>query len=445
MFKTLLYTIILLIFSANICFAQEQVIDEVIAVIGSYPVKYSDLQRLKKQMEEQGEEGVILSDCELLEQLLFQKMLVYQAQVDSVEVNDKQVEQELEKRIRFFAEQLGSEQKLEEFYNKTISEIKDEFRDDIREQLVAQTMQGKIAGDIKITPSEVRAYYNSIPSDSLPFINSEVEIGHILKNPPVAQAEKDAVKEKLEKLRERIIGGTDFASMAALYSEDPGSAARGGELGFMSRGQLVPEFEATGFNLKEGEVSRVIETLFGYHIIQMIDRRGEQYNLRHILLIPKTSPADLYNAQLSLDSIYNYLLTDTIKFDKAALKYSDDAETKYNGGLIVNPQSGTTRFEVSELDKQLFFTIDQLKVGEFTKPMAYVTPEGKKAYHILYLKSRSEPHKANLKDDYQRIQNVAASEKQARTINDWIRKRRKSTYIQIDQKYHSCIFKNNWL
>jgi peptidyl-prolyl cis-trans isomerase SurA len=422
------------------------VLDEIIAVIANQPIKLSDIYNTQKQLKEQSDNEEIPTECEILEQLLFQKMLIYQAQVDSVEIADKQIEQELDKRIRYFAQQLGSEQKLEEYYNKTIAQIKDEFRDKIKEQLLIQTMQNKVSGNITISPSEVRNYYRSLHPDSIPFINSEVEIARIMKSPPISEEEKKQTRERLEKLRERILAGADFAAMAALYSEDPGSAAKGGELGFMGRGMLVPEYEAVAFELKPGEVSRIVETPFGYHIIQLIERLGEQFNTRHILMVPKTNPSDLLKAQQSLDSVYQLLKTDkTLTFEKAAEKFSDDAETKYNGGLLVNPATGTTRFEINELDRQLFFAIDKLAIGEFTKPLLYQTPNGKKAYQILYLKTRTEPHKANLKDDYQRLQNAALQQKQAKAINDWINKKKKSTYIQIDESYKNCIFKNNWL
>jgi len=452
--KTLKFTLTnivitsLLIAAQTFAVAQEKVLDEVIAVIANQPIKHSDIVNTKKQIKEQQQEDNDKepNDCEILEQLLFQKMLIYQAQVDSVQVTDKQIEQELDKRIRYFTQQLGSEQKLEEFYHKSISEIKDEFRDKIREQLLTQSMQGKITGGVTVTPSEVRAFYRSLPPDSIPFINSEVEVARIMKSPPISAEEKKSTREKLEKLRDRIVAGADFAAMAALYSEDPGSAAKGGELGFMGRGMLVPEFEAVAFELKPGEVSRIVETPFGFHIIQLIERLGEQFNTRHILLIPKTNSADMLKAQQSLDSVYQLLLTNKeLTFEKAAEKYSDDHDTKYNGGLIVNQATGTTRFEMNELDRQLFFATDKLKVGEFTKPLPYQTSDGKKAYQILYLKTKTEAHKANLKDDYQRLQNAAMQQKQAKLVENWIKKKKRSTYIQIDDQYKTCVFKNAWL
>jgi peptidyl-prolyl cis-trans isomerase SurA len=438
---------LLLCMHSNGLFSQELVLDEVVAVVASQPIKISDITNMKRQLKEQaGEESVIYTDCEVLEQLLFQKLLIYQAQVDSVEVTEKQIEQELDKRIRYFTQQLGSEQKLEEFYNKSIAEIKDEFREKIKEQLLTQTMQGKITAGLTVTPVEVRNFYRSLPSDSIPFINAEVEVARIMKSPPVSEQEKKLVKEKLEKLRERIIAGADFSAMAALYSEDPGSAAKGGELGFMGRGMLVPEFEAVAFELKPGEVSRIVETQFGFHVIQLIERLGEQFNCRHILLVPKTSGADLYKAQQSLDSIYNNLLNNkSISFEKACAQFSDDAETKYNGGLIVNPATGNTRFEMNELDRQIFFAVDKLNIGEFSKPLSYQTPDGKKAYQILYLKTKTDAHQANLKDDYQRLQNAALQQKQSNAVNDWIKKKKRSTYIQIDERFKNCVFKNSWL
>lgn len=422
--------------------ANKVVIDEVVAVVGNIPILKSDIHNLVAQSKTEGMGPK--DNCYALEEMLFQKLLVNQAQLDSVEINDKQVEQELDKRLRYYIGQFGSQDRLEEFYNKPLAEIKDEFRPLVKEQILAQTMQGKIVNDLKVTPGEIRSFYNSIPVDSLPLINSEIEVCQIVKMPPISEEEKKNTKEKLEKIRQRIVNGEDFSTLAVLYSEDPGSASKGGELGMMGRGQLVPEFEATAFELKGKEVSRIIETQFGYHIIQQIERRGEMMNCRHILLIPKVNPSDLYKASQKLDTVYSILKTDTITFEQAVLRYSDDAETKYNSGLMVNPGTGTTRFEMDELDQQTFFVVDKLNVGEFSRPVRMQTSDGKQAYRILYLRTKTEPHRANLKEDYQRIQNIALLEKQNKAVSAWIKKKKNSVYIQVDPEYKKCNFKNEW-
>lgn len=440
--------LILFIFSILInlpLFAQNKVVDQVIAVVGNHIILQSELESQYLQYLAQGYEASEQTKCNILEEQLFQKLLLNQAQVDSVEVSEAQVEAELNKRMKYFISQLGSEQKLEEYLGKSIIQIKADYQDDIKNILLAQTVQSKITSGVTVTPAEVRDYFKSIPPDSLPYINSEVEIGQIVKMPPVSEEEKKNVKEKLEKIRERVVAGEDFATLAILYSEDPGSARNGGELGFVDRGDLVAEFSAAAFNLKGKEVSKVIESPFGYHIIQLIERRGEQINVRHILMSPKTSYSDLAKAQSYLDSIHQLIKTvDTLDFAEAAVRFSDDAETKNNGGLMINPQTGTTRFETQELDPTLFFTIDKLKVGEISQPVKMSTRDGKQAYRLLYLKTRTEPHQANLKDDYQKVQNVALSQKQAKVLGTWVSKKRSSTYIKMDDEFKACQFDYKW-
>lgn len=431
---------------ANVLFAQDKdiVINKVVAVIGSNLILQSDIEAEYVQYLAQGNEPSADIKCSILEELLFQKLLVNQAELDSVEVSEGQVEQELDQRIRYFVAQIGSEQKLEEYYGKTIMQIKNDFKDDVRKLLLARTMKGKITSDIKVTPSDVRTYFNSIPVDSLPFINSEVEIAQIVKTPPISDAEKKYVKEKLEALRDRIMRGEDFATLAVLYSEDPGSAKNSGELGFVKRNELVPEFAAEAFTLKGKEVSRVVETQFGFHIIQLIERRGEEVNVRHILLSPKTNSSDLLKAQLEVDSIRGLIAAGKYTFAEAAQKFSDDKETKYNNGLMINPSTGTTRFEMDELDPQLFFIIDKMAVDEISNPVKLMGTDNKASYRIVQLKTRSTPHKANLKDDYQRVQQIALVQKQNKEVDKWIQKKVNTTYIRIDEQLANCKFTHNW-
>ena len=427
-------------------FAQSEktVVDKIVAVVGSNLILKSDVDEEYKQFVTNGYPEGEETRCSVLEELLFQKLLINQAILDSVEVTEAQVEGELEQRIQYFVKQVGSEQKLEEYYGKSINQIKEDFRGDIRRLLLARTMQGKITGDVKVTPADVRTYFNSIPPDSLPLLNSEVEVGQIMRKPPIDEKEKQRVKDKLNEIRERIVKGEDFATLAVLYSEDPGSARNGGELGLLNRNELVPEFAAEAFSLKGKEVSKIVESAFGYHIIQMIDRKGELINVRHILLVPKTSGADLFKAQSFCDSVYQLIQKDSISFADAAFKFSDDAESKNNGGIIPNPQTGSSKFETSELDQTIFFTIDKLKVGEISTPVLMQTADGKKAYRLLYLKSRTEPHRANLKDDYQRVQNIALTLKQTKVIDNWIKSKLKTTFVKIDANYASCSFKHDW-
>jgi peptidyl-prolyl cis-trans isomerase SurA len=351
----------------------------------------------------------------------------------------------LNKKIRYFVSQMGSIEKLEQYLGKSITEIKDEFRDKIRDQLVIQQMQSKIAGDIKVTPSEVKAYYEQIPADSLPLIESEIQIAQILKKPPVNEQERQRVRKEIQEIRQKIIDGRSFNSMAAFYSEDVVSAAKGGELGFVNRGDLVPEFEATAFALKGKEISDVIETMYGFHIMQLIERRGESINVRHILISPKASSTDLDKARIKLDSIAQLIRLGKISFEEAALKYSDDADSKNNGGTLINAATGSTFFEISQMDQSLFFSIDKLKIGELSDPTVVRVGEKKEAYRILMVKARTEPHRANLKEDYQRIQSAAEAEKKEKIVADWINRKRSSFYVKIDSLFSECDFRHDWV
>lgn len=426
-----------------------QVIDKVIAVVGDNVMLKSDLENQKSQYLQSGYDVSQNTPCELLEELLFQKLLLNQAQLDSVEVGEAQVQSELERRLRFFINQIGSEEKLEEYYQKSIAEIKADFHDLIKEQLLVQTMQQKISGNIKITPAEVKDFFERLPKDSLPFISSEIEVAHIVKKPEIQPDEKKVVKEKLEGLRNRVLKGEDFGTLAYLYSEDPGSAKQNGELGFVTRNALVPEFATVAFTIKPGEVSDIVETEYGYHLIQLIEKRGEQVNVRHILLIPKVAPEDLVRSKNYLDSIAEVMKrTDTMSFELAAQLFSDDKESKMNGGRVINPQTGTTKFDaelLGQFDPMLFFTTEKMNIGEVSKPVLWQKPDGSQAYRIVRLVSRSEPHRANLKDDYQKIQEVALQEKQDRAIKLWIEKKIKKTYIKMDDQYKNCKFENKWM
>ncbi len=420
-----------------------KVIDQVVAVVGNNLILQSDIDNEMEQVRAQGHDSLPISKCTILEELLFQKLLTHQAEIDSITVSDAQVTGELDQRMRYYIAQAGSEKKLEEFMGKSIAELKAEYRDDLKKILLAKTMQNKITQDVKVTPADVRSYYNLLPKDSLPIVNSEVEICQITKRPPINQEVRLATRERLQKLRDRIVAGEDFATLAVMYSED-GSSAYGGELGFKSRNELVPEFAAAGFSLQGKEVSPVIESQYGFHIIQMIERRGEQANLRHILLVPKVLSSDLLQAQQYLDSVKLVIEKEKLDFSQAAQKFSDDNETKFNGGRLINQSSGTTRFETSEMDAALFFTIDKLKVGEISAPVKYTTSEGKQAYRILYLKERTEPHKANLKEDYQKLQNIALIVKQQKVMANWVKKKMALTYIRVDDSYKPCNFKYPW-
>ena len=441
--KTLLFLICT--FYTCMSFSQgKKLIDGVAAVVGNNIVLYSEIDAQYYQMLSR-----ITADehakCELLEQMMVSKLLIHQAKLDSVVITENQVESELDRRIKYFIQQIGSEEKLEEYYKKSIFEIKADFKELIKEQLLSQNMQSKITASIAATPSDVKTYFNQIPKDSLPLINAEIEIAQIVKSPPISLQQKKDVQAKLETYRKRIINGEEFSTLAVLYSQDISTAKRGGEVGYVNRGDLVPEFEAAAFRLKEKDVSEIIETKFGYHIIQLIDRRGEQINVRHILLKPEIFPEDLAKSKLFLDSIKTRIEGGKISFDEAALQFSDNEETKNNGGLVINPQTGTSKFEPDQLDPGTFFQIDKLKVGEISSAVLLATADGKEVYKLLLLKSRTAPHQANLRDDYQKLQAAALSAKQSKAMEEWVKEERKKTFIEVAEPFQSCENIARWI
>ena len=423
----------------------EKVVDEIAALVGSHPVYWSDVEAQYAQAKAQGMKGDQFHlKCEIFENLVFQKLLVYQAEIDSLVVSDDQVNSELDRRLRYYIQQFGSQQKLEEFYDKSLAEFKNELREPLRLELLSQQAQGAIVENVKMTPNETKEYFTNLKPDSIPIIPTEYEIGQIVKTPVVGATQLKEAREKLAALRARIVKGEKFSTLAVLYSEDPGSAAKGGELGLFTRGSMAPEFESSAFNLKnKGDISEVIKTKFGYHLLQLIERKGDFVNVRHILIIPKVSPDDLVVAAAKLDSIAFLVRADSLTFTKAALLYSDDPG-KVNGGLIQSQSSGNTRLAADELDPKVFFVIDKMKPGEISASLPYTTEDGTQAYRVLYLQLRTEPHKANMKDDYNKIQEWALENKKAKVVSKWIETKSKTAYIRLGDKFKSCDFKYNW-
>ena len=425
--------------------AQEKVIDEIVGLVGSHPIFWSDVETQYTQSVGQGMKGdPHLMHCRIFEDLLFQKLLLNQAEIDSLVVGDYQVTGELDRRIRYFVDKFGSQQKLEEFYDKSIEEIKNEMREPLHGELLAQEAQKKIIQDVKITPSETRDFFNKIKKDSIPIIPTEYEIGQIVKTPTVGPSQLKESREKISQLRDRILKGEKFSTLAILYSEDPGSAVKGGELGLFNRGTMAPEFEAAAYSLKnKGDISEIIKTKFGYHFLQLIERKGDLVNVRHILIIPKVSAEDLIVAGAKLDSIADLIRKDSLTFAKATWKFSDDPG-KINGGLIQSQNTGNTSLEADELDPKVFFVVDKLKVGEVSNSVPYTTEDGTQAYRILYLKQRTEPHQANMKTDYNKIQEWALDAKKQKVIGKWIELKSKNSFIRIGERYANCEMQHKW-
>ena len=431
-----------------------QVIDKIVAVVGKNIVLQSDIEAQYFQQRLEGDAsgtGHALR-CDILEDLLLQKLMLNQAEMDSITVTDDQVETELDRRIQYFVSRMGSQEKLEEYFNKSISEIKDEVRRAARENLLQQQVQSQIMEHVVVTPSEVKAFYNKLPQDSLPMVGTQYEICQIVKRPPVSLDEKLRVKDRLYQIRKRILEGESFSTLAVLYSEDPGSARQGGELGFTGKGVFASEFEAAAFNLRDGEISDVIETEFGFHIIQLIEKRDNMVNCRHILLSAKVPVEALEKAQNELDSVAQLIRNGDMTFEDACKKFSDE-DSKSNGGYITNPPTGSNRISQTDLQelesyfpefKNLGFVISRLAVGEVSDPVPMTTNENKDAFRLVLVKKKIEPHKANIKDDYNLIQGWALNAKQQEAIGKWVADKAAKAYIRLDENYADCDFYYNW-
>lgn len=421
------------------------VIDEVVAVVGKEYILLSDIEQqyLQMRMQESVQESEEYTKCLILENLLFEKLLLHQAELDSVVITQDQVNAELDRRMRYFISQFGSQEKLEQFYNKTVTEFKSDLSEVIKKQMMVENVQQTITEHVDVSPAEVRKYFREIPHDSIPLISSVVELAEIVKKPVISPEEKHQVRERLKKYRERVINGESFEALAVLYSEDPGSARQGGDIGLRGRGELYPEFETIAFQLDPGEVSDIVETEAGFHIIQGIERRGDFVRVRHILLKPRVSPEELDKARVFLDSIAELIRTDSLKFDDAVVKFSTDP-SRNNNGIMINPNTGGSQWSLDELDPKMFFVIDKLEVGQISTPVVMEDEDGSEAYRLILLKNRTQPHRANIEDDYDQIQMWALQQKKMETVKKWIKNNLHKAYIRIDENYRSCNFENTW-
>jgi len=434
------------LFSAVALKAQKKVIlDEVIGVVGNEIVTKYEVETKYNSLIAQGAPITDNSRCEVLEEVFFTKMLLNQAKVDSLEVTEGQVDGEMNRRLRYFISQFGSEELMEQTYGKSISEIKDEMRDALYDNLLVQSMQSTLTADVSITPAEVKEFYERIPKDSLPLINAEVEIAQIIKYAPISREAKNAAKSRLMEFKERVESGEKFSTLAVLYSEDKGSAVKGGEIGFVGRAEVEPEFGAAAFKLKAGQVSSIVETRYGFHIIQLIERRGDRVNVRHILIRPQMDALGMEKARSELDSIADLITDKTYTFEQAARKYTDDENSKNNGGLLVNPYDASSMIPMDDLDPALFMVIDQLEEGEMSEIVELNEPGGKAGYKLVKLKKRTKPHRASLEEDYQKVKSAASSEKEQTVLQDWVVNAMEDTYISLDGKYiENCRFQQDW-
>ena len=431
--------------------SNKNVIDEIIASVSSRIITRSDLEYALQGYKYSSNITTLENEdelrCNILEQLIFQKLLIDQADLDSIVITDAQVNERLDYNLKMQIMQIGGDvQKLEQYYGKSLAEIKADAREQMRDEYLTEEMQRKLTADLNIIHQEVKDYFEKIPKDSIPIIPIEYEIAQIIKTPIISETEKIAIKQRLEEIRDRVLRGENFSTFARMYSEDPGSAMKGGEVGFTSRGELYPEFELAAYALKPGEISSVVETEAGYHIIRMLERRGERINVAHILIKPKPSPEAMLEAKEYLDSIYALLKKTNMPFDSAAMLFSDH-DSKTTGGMMINPFTSSHGFQeehLMQIDKTILYVIENLNVGEYSRTLPMITESGNQAYRILLLKTKRAEHKANLIDDYEKIKNAAFETKKQTTLLQWAKNKIKYTHLRINSDFYDCDFVEEW-
>lgn len=439
-----LIVLIALLFGTSAAYGQNNVIDEVVWVVGDDAILKSDVEdaRLSSQYEGRKFDGDPY--CIIPEELAIQKLFLHQAVLDSIEVTESEVIQRVEAQIDYFVRMIGSKEKMEEYFNKTSTQIRETMRENIKDGLIVQKMQQKIVGDVKVTPSEVRRYFKDIPQDSIPYIPTQVETQLVMLQPKIPVEEIEEVKRRLRDFTDRVNKNEiDFSTLALLYSEDKGTSMRGGELGFMGRGQLVPEYANVAFNLQDPKkVSKIVESEFGFHIIQLIEKRGDRINTRHILLRPKVAEKDLTDAINRLDSVADDIRNSKFTFEDAALHLSQDKDTRNNNGLMVNPETNTSKFEMQDLPQEIAKVVDHMNVGEISKAFSMKREkDGKEVCAIVKLKSRINGHKATISDDYQRLKDIVIAKRREEILHKWIVQKQKQTYVRINDSWKNCDFK----
>lgn len=422
------------------------VVDEVVWVVGDEPILKSEVEIMKLQGEAEGTKWGGDPDCVIPEQIAVQKLFLHQAALDSIEVTESEIAQGIDQQINYWISlpQIGSKEKLEAFQHKSMAQIRQDLHDDYKNRQLVQRMQEKLVGDIKVSPAEVREYFKNLPVDSIPMIPTTVEVEILTQAPKVEPEEVNRIKNQLRDYTDRVTKGeTSFATLARLYSEDPGSARQGGELGYMGRGMLDPAFAAAAFNLTDPKkVSKIVESEFGYHIIQLVDKRGDKVNVRHILLKPHISMASIDAAKERLDSINNDIKAGKFTFEDATAYLSDDKDTKNNHGLMVNSSENvrTSRFKMKDLPSEVARVVEGLKVGEVSAPFQMVDAKGKVVCAIVKLKSRVPEHRATITEDFQAMKDIVVAHRRQEMIHNWVVKKIKETYVRINPRYQNCKF-----
>ena len=427
--------------------AQDNVIDEVIWVVGEEAILKSDVEQSRLEAQSMGQRIDGDPYCVIPEQLAVQKLFLHQAAIDSVEVTDSEVLQDVERRINYYIQQIGSKEKMEEYFGKTTTQIREQLYDMVKNEYLISEVRRNLVKDIKVTPAQVRQYFKDVPEDSIPFIPTKYEVQLFVINPRISTEEINRVKDELREYTERVNSGqSQFSTLALMYSEDKESAAHGGELGFITRMDVVPEFANVAFNLTDPKiVSKIFESEYGFHIIQLIEKRGDRINVRHILKKPRVSNEELTEAIMHLDSIMMDVNDNKFTFEQAVSALSEDKDTRANYGIMVNKNResglyGAPKFELKDMPSEVAKTISNMNVGDMSKPFVMVNDKGKEVVAVAKLKSKVNGHRATMKDDYQDLQNVMIEKKSAEKIESWIREMQKKTYVKINKDWQNCEF-----
>jgi len=448
-FKMSLGLTVLLISGTTFLNAQQILVESVAAIVGNEVVFLSDIENAAADAKRSGNR-MAMEDlrCEIFQQLLISKLFLDQARIDSITISDSDIEGELNMRLNDAIRSAGSEEALVTYFRKSMTEIQKDIRKVLLEQATMREVQRNVAQNIKVTPSELRKYYSSLPKDSLPVIPAQVQLSIIQLDPPDNEENKAEARQKLLDYRSRILAGESFNILALMYSEDPGTAARGGELGYLMRGELEKPYADAAFSLTKNTVSRIVETRYGFHIIQLIDRNGDLINTRHILIKPKVKPDQAANAMSKLDSIADLIRRDSIKFADAALRFSTHKDSRINGGKFVStdPSERDTWFTLEELNPEMYIKVRDLKTGEISEPFRTTDENNNTVFRIVKLDNEIPAHRANMKDDYQSLYNAALNQKQTKTYDEWVQKKLETTYIKISDEFKSCPFlKRGWI
>ena len=422
----------------------QTVVDEVVWVVGDEAILKSDVEVTRIQAAMEGQRWSRDPDCAIPEQIALQKLFLHQAAIDSIEVTESEISSQIEARLEYMISQIGSREKLEEYRKQSLSQIRASMHDDLRDQMMIQRMKEHLTKNIAVTPSEVRRYFRDLPADSLPFVPTEVEVQIITQTPRIEPEEINRVKDELRNFTDRVTKGeVSFQTLARLYSQDPGTARQGGELDYTGRGTLDPAFANVAFNLSDPKkISKIVESEFGYHIIQLVDKRGDKVKVRHILLKPEVSDSSVNKSLANLDSVAIDLRAEKFTFEEAASYLSDDKDTRNNRGLMANrsERGQTSRFQLQDLPPEIAKVVDTMAVGQVSAPFTMINDRGKTVCVIAKLKSRTEAHKATITEDFQVMKDIVLAKRREEMLHKWVVNKIRNTYVRVNEQYRNCDF-----